>query len=200
MTQQPYERKPKWQEGGIVGQWIYENGKMLADANTLRIEWLVANYLKKVSTEDGGWTTNYQDPEDGSYWQHTYPKSYMHGGGPPMLERVTPITHAYKQIKEALAVQLHAKLYDDVIDEQYHPEAFGSRCIVWSNHRRAIRLIWDGRDCQFVLEAADALPLSIQTLWDEIVRYPFNPKSDEPLQLTSTITKMNDSLREWKHN
>jgi hypothetical protein len=200
MTTQQY-RKLQKHEAGIVGGWIYENSKMLADDNTLRIQWLVGHYLLKTSTEDGGWTNNYQDPEDGRYWQHSYPKSYMHGGGPPMLEHVTPVTIAYKQIKEALTVQLKTKLYDDVIEEQYHFGAFGSRYIVWSNNQRAIRLVWDGRDSRFVLEAANALPVTTYSQWNEIVECPFNPQLDEPLQwLPIAATQMNDSLREWKHN
>jgi len=187
-------KKPHSSEAGIVGDWIFENNKMRSDDNTLRIEWLVNNYLVKTGTEDGGWTTNYQDPEDGRYWQHSYPKSYMHGGGPPMLEQITPVTIAYKQIKDALSVPLKAKLYDDVIEERYDFETFGSRYIVWSNNQRAIRLIWDGRDSQFVLEAANSLPLTTYTEWEEIIRCYYNQQLDNLSQLSNIATNMSDSL------
>jgi hypothetical protein len=200
MEPHSYQRKLGKREGGIVGGWISEAGKIRADDNTLRIEWLVENCLNKTGIQDGGWTTNYQDPEDGRYWQRTYPKSYMHGGGPPMLEHITPVTKAYRQIKEALTAPLHARLYDDVIDELHDFETFGSRYIVWSNNQRAIRLIWDGKDSDFVLECANALPLSYDTLWDEIERCAFSPQQNDPLEATSIATKMSDSLIEWKYN
>jgi len=29
--------------------------------------------------------TLYRDPDDGRYWERTYPQSELHGGGPPEL-------------------------------------------------------------------------------------------------------------------
>jgi hypothetical protein len=78
--------KPKLNETAIVCNWIFAKGEMTCDHNCERIQWLVDNYLVKVSTIDGGWTTNYKDPEDGRYWQRTYPYSEMQGGGPATLK------------------------------------------------------------------------------------------------------------------
>jgi hypothetical protein len=38
-----------------------------------------------VSPLSGAWETPFQDPNDGRFWERTYPHSEMHGGGPPRL-------------------------------------------------------------------------------------------------------------------
>jgi hypothetical protein len=50
-----------------------------------RVEWLVTSQLHRVATDPSGWNTLYEDPRDGRLWELTYPKSEMHGGGPPTL-------------------------------------------------------------------------------------------------------------------
>jgi len=188
-----YDRyKPKPHEGGIIGHWLCHNGKTFGDQNTGRINWLIANYFKKISTQDGGWTTNYQDPEDDSHWQLTYPKGYMHGGGPPMLERVSPITHAYKFIKDRIQLKLQEKLYDR-IEEEFDFEAFGSRYIVWSNHQKLIRLVWDGKDGAFRFEKADS-PLSSNTSWEELVFSYYTSKSQENTDLNQIANDILNSI------
>jgi Immunity protein 27 len=74
-------------ETNLTGDLIVHGTRVEGDETTERIEWLVAHYLQKValSPESGGWEILYKDPEDGRYWEHTYPKSHMHGGGPPQL-------------------------------------------------------------------------------------------------------------------
>ena len=71
----------------LTGKWIFENGRTRADEACERIKWLVSHYLKKlaISKEYGAWETLFQDPEDGRYWEQTYPQSGLHGGGPPQL-------------------------------------------------------------------------------------------------------------------
>jgi len=59
-----------------------------------RIELLVSQHLTKVA--GGGWETLYQDPDDGRYWELTYPQGEMHGGGPP---RLTYLPHELAQAK-----------------------------------------------------------------------------------------------------
>jgi hypothetical protein len=75
-------------EEDLVGKWIFENGKIRKDDVCERIECLIKNSLKQVSTSKlwGGWETLYQDPEDGRYWERTYPMGEMQGGGPPRLK------------------------------------------------------------------------------------------------------------------
>ena len=74
-------------ETDIVGSWIVDGGKVRGDAACERIEWLTANHLRKVavSPQSGGWETLFQDPDDGRFWERTYPQGEMHGGGPPRL-------------------------------------------------------------------------------------------------------------------
>jgi hypothetical protein len=78
-------------ETELEGKWIVEEGQVRADAICDRIEWLIANHLKKMggSRQSGGWETLFQDPNDGRFWEKTYPLGGMHGGGPPMLCVVT---------------------------------------------------------------------------------------------------------------
>jgi Immunity protein 27 len=75
------------QETGLVGMWITEKKQVRADATCERIEWLASHHLKKIATSSqfGGWETLFQDPDDGRYWERTYPQGNMHGGGPPAL-------------------------------------------------------------------------------------------------------------------
>jgi Immunity protein 27 len=62
------------------------------DATCERVNWLTQNWLVQVaySRESGGWETLYRDPSDGRLWERTYPRSEMHGGGPPRLVLLTP--------------------------------------------------------------------------------------------------------------
>ena len=70
-------------ETRLVGHWIEADGRMVGDETCERIEWLTSNYLRKQA--GGGWETLFRDPSDGRYWERTYPKGEMHGGGPPTL-------------------------------------------------------------------------------------------------------------------
>lgn len=74
-------------EQRLTGSWIEENGKVCGDAISERIDWLLAHHLRKVvdSPQWGAWETLYQDPNDGRYWERTYPQGDLHGGGPPEL-------------------------------------------------------------------------------------------------------------------
>lgn len=75
------------QETVLTGSWIMENNRVRVDDVCERIHWLVANHLHEiaVSPESGGWETLYQDPDDGRYWERTFPNSGWHGGGPASL-------------------------------------------------------------------------------------------------------------------
>ncbi len=62
-----------------------EGKRVLSDETCLRIEWLIKHALRKLAVDSIGWETLYVDPNDGRLWEHTYPQSHMHGGGPPAL-------------------------------------------------------------------------------------------------------------------
>jgi hypothetical protein len=76
-------------ETDLLGKWTFLNGRMWADPTTERIEVLVDRHLQKIATDWSGWETLYRDPQDGRYWEHTYPQSEMHGGGPPRLTNIS---------------------------------------------------------------------------------------------------------------
>lgn len=75
----------------LRGNWIVQDGRVRGDAVCERIEWLISYRLHKiaVSLEAGAWETLYQDPDDGRYWERTYPQGEMHGGGPPQLKQIS---------------------------------------------------------------------------------------------------------------
>ncbi|GAB3910029.1 Imm27 family immunity protein [Mucilaginibacter boryungensis] len=72
-------------ETKIVGHWIFDGSKMIADETCKRIDWLRNNYLKLISTDGSGWLNLYQDPEDKRYWQLNFEHGEMQGSGPPTL-------------------------------------------------------------------------------------------------------------------
>ena len=81
----------------IVGTWTFKNGEIIADKNCKRIEYLINSELKKVSSNESGWSTLYLDSQYNNYWELTYPESEMHGGGPPKLEKVTDLNMLNKK-------------------------------------------------------------------------------------------------------
>jgi hypothetical protein len=74
------------EETELLGAWIVRDGEAVADNICRRINWLLANRLEKICTDSSGWELLLRDPNDGRYWERTYPQSEMHGGGPPLLK------------------------------------------------------------------------------------------------------------------
>jgi hypothetical protein len=74
-------------ETELVGRWIIEDRKVRRDPTCERIEQLIETHLKQIaiSKEWGAWEMLFQDPDDGRYWERTYPEGDTHGGGPPSL-------------------------------------------------------------------------------------------------------------------
>jgi hypothetical protein len=74
----------------LTGRWLYVDGDMKGDQVEERIEHLISNHLQQVavSPQYGAWQVLYVDPQDGRYWQLSYPNSEMHGGGPKELEQI----------------------------------------------------------------------------------------------------------------
>jgi hypothetical protein len=89
--------KLRAQETELVGKWIERQGQAEHDATCERIQDLTSNHLRRVVVrkQSGAWETLFQDPDDGRYWEQTYPESHLHGGGPPTL------THLSKDQAEA---------------------------------------------------------------------------------------------------
>jgi hypothetical protein len=83
----------KPEETDLIGKWVKQGARVVADPVELRINQLIAHRLEKlaVSSESGGWEILYRDPDDGRYWELTYPHSEMHGGGPKRLTNLPVI-------------------------------------------------------------------------------------------------------------
>lgn len=73
----------------LVGTWLKKNGVVIKDSVCERIEWLIDTFFDEVAVGADNWSVLYKNPEDGSYWELTFPQSHMHGGGPPALERIS---------------------------------------------------------------------------------------------------------------
>lgn len=78
-------------ETDLIGAWVFDGDRIVADAVESRIRYLVARSLEKVAVcpESGGWETLYRNPSDGRFWERTYPQSEMHGGGPMRLINIS---------------------------------------------------------------------------------------------------------------
>lgn len=72
-------------ETEIVGNWVEVDGKIVGDEACKRIRSLTEEYFQKLGSDWSGWETLFKDPNDGRFWERTYPLSHMHGGGPPVL-------------------------------------------------------------------------------------------------------------------
>ena len=83
--------KLKPEETELIGKWETVNGGVRGDGTCERIEWLKTNHLQEVaiSKQWGGWETLFKDPDDGRYWEQTYPQSEVQGGGPPRLTHLS---------------------------------------------------------------------------------------------------------------
>jgi len=73
----------------LTGQWIFRDGRLVANDVCERIFSLTTSYLVKVKQDVSGWNTLYRDPNDRRYWELTFPQSELQGGGPPQLKCVT---------------------------------------------------------------------------------------------------------------
>jgi hypothetical protein len=94
------EEKLGASETELVGSWIKADSGLVGDAIEQRIGWLIGNYLRKVAITSDGWDVLYRDPNDGRYWELTFPRGPIQGSGP---RRLTNITEADARRKYALA-------------------------------------------------------------------------------------------------
>ena len=69
----------------LTGAWVMSGSRVVGDATCQRIDALIDSHLQKLGVDATGWETIYSDPDDNRLWEHTYPHSEMHGGGPPEL-------------------------------------------------------------------------------------------------------------------
>ena len=84
----PQHAPPRPGETLIEGEWAQSEGRVVANEQCKRIQWLIAHHLIKVATDSSGWVQLFRDPNDDRLWELDYPFSEMHGGGPPKLLHV----------------------------------------------------------------------------------------------------------------
>ncbi|NVJ65925.1 MAG: hypothetical protein HWE16_05500 [Gammaproteobacteria bacterium] len=75
----------KPEEKKIVGRWITSGTEVVADANSLRIEKLIDEFLVEAATSEDGWDKLYIDESDMRFWELIYSESDSHGAGAPIL-------------------------------------------------------------------------------------------------------------------
>ena len=73
----------------LEGSWIKQGASLVADRVELEIERRVRDDLRQVAAASDGWDRLLVDPLDNTYWELTFPKSEMHGGGPKLLAPVS---------------------------------------------------------------------------------------------------------------
>jgi len=69
----------------LVGDGELVEKRVRTNSTEDRIEWLIANSLERVASTGSGWEILYQDRADDRYWELTFPRSEMQGGGPRTL-------------------------------------------------------------------------------------------------------------------
>lgn len=79
---------PADHETDLTGQWVSKRRKVVGDATTNRIEWLIGNHLVLLGRDASGMSELYRDPASGKLWELTWPQPEMHGGGPPRLTQI----------------------------------------------------------------------------------------------------------------
>jgi hypothetical protein len=99
-------------------------------------------------------------------------------------ERLKSIDNSYQQVKSAINNELSQREYI-IIEEKYHPEAFGSRYTTWSGKINAFRLVWDGKDDYFYLEVTHTLPFDWTADWKILIYIPY--LRDHDLEYASMI-------------
>lgn len=76
-------------ETEIRCEWTFSNGRVESSEACDRIRRLTDDDLVVVAHDSSGWDTLSIDQVDGRFWEHTFPRSEMHGGGPALLRVIT---------------------------------------------------------------------------------------------------------------
>lgn len=75
-------------ENELVGSIVINGGRAEFDEVAKRINWLVEHSLNHLSDDESGWLSLYENPQDGRYWERTFPNGENHGGGAPKLSLI----------------------------------------------------------------------------------------------------------------
>jgi hypothetical protein len=77
-------------ERELAGAWDDVHHGESGDEVDRRIFWLVRHRLRPHGSANGGWDQLFVDPRDGRYWELTFPRGTLFGGGPRQLTHLTP--------------------------------------------------------------------------------------------------------------
>ena len=73
----------------LIGSWIMKDGHLIEDEVSHLIKYLIQAKLQRIAVTSDGWETLYQDPQDQRFWELTFPKGEMQGGGPRTLRIIS---------------------------------------------------------------------------------------------------------------
>ena len=96
--------------------------------------------------------------------------------------------HEHQRIKNVLAPLLAAEGFIEV-DENWRPDVFGSAYTTFSNGRRRVRLVWDGKDGWATL----TLPDDGYSLGPSILEGEFGPRGE----YVQKAQAMAEQVRAW---
>jgi hypothetical protein len=84
-----------------------------------------------------------------------------------------------------------------IVKHVYSPESFGSRYTDWqsTSDRRAVRLIWDGRDSWFSIEECPLSRVGDPASWSVIEVIPFNGRMASDRQVLTTVDSILQAIR-----
>ncbi|GHT09378.1 hypothetical protein FACS189426_07610 [Bacteroidia bacterium] len=106
----------------IDSDWTVVESQEVAYEIAKRIYWLTHNYLELIF--DAGWEMLYIGPHDKRLWELTYPKSEMHGGGPPMLRYITEENPKIKYTIEIIMIKKRIFIFATIISCFYGCDLF----------------------------------------------------------------------------
>jgi hypothetical protein len=72
-------------ETELISSWVMKDGLVVEDEVCIRIRALIESELLRIANSKDGWEVLYKDSSDGRYWELTYPRGEMQGGGPIAL-------------------------------------------------------------------------------------------------------------------
>lgn len=65
--------------------WKLVDGEIVAAGDKEIIDHWLAHKLEKMRADNSGWRTLYRHHKTGQYWELSYPRGEIHGGGPRLL-------------------------------------------------------------------------------------------------------------------
>lgn len=83
------------------------------------------------------------------------------------------------------------------VEAREHPEAFGSRYAVFGDGRRAVRLVWDGKEQWFLLEGEPRLGEAPVPMWLDLTLQRFDPRRADARWVAEIIEDVRSALDEF---